>query len=145
LEEHVRIGSLRRKACAAVVGSVLLTFGTSGLGQTPAPGHPAPKGVTLQPDGTSYTSIVGGPPESVTMESGYVVVLPSTSGEKHSSKQYEEVLVVLAGAGEMRITAGPVLKLKPYSAAYCPPQTEHVVVNTGKEPLRYVYVAAKTL
>jgi mannose-6-phosphate isomerase-like protein (cupin superfamily) len=138
------IGNLRRTAGATVVSSVVLMYAPSGLGQTPAPLHPVPKVVTLQPDGTSYTSIVGGPPESVTMESGYVVVPPSKSGEKHSTKHYEEALVVFGGAGEMRITGGPILKLKPYSAAYCPPQTEHVVVNTGKEPLRYVYVAAKT-
>jgi len=123
---------------------VVLMYASSGLGETPAALHPVPKVVTLQADGTSYTSIVGGPPESVTMESGFVVVLASKSGEKHNSQQYEEVLVVLAGVGEMRITAGPVLRLKPYSAAYCPPHTEHVVVNTAKEPLRYVYVAAKT-
>jgi mannose-6-phosphate isomerase-like protein (cupin superfamily) len=140
------IGTTRGTIAAALAGCLVLTFAVLalGLGQAARPDHPVPKAVLLQPNGTGYVSIVGGPPESVTMESGYVVVMPSKSGEKHSSKQYEEVLVVYAGTGEMRITGGPVLPLKAYSAAYCPPQTEHVVVNVGREPLRYVYVAAKT-
>lgn len=138
------IAMKRSKAAAAVVGGLVLTCGALALGQVSRPRLPAPKTVVLPPDGGDYVSILAGPPESVTMESGYVVLPPSNSGEKHSSKQYEEVLVVLAGTGEMRITRGAVLSLKPYSAIYCPPQTEHVVVSTGREPLRYVYVAAKT-
>ncbi len=134
-------GTVRGAAVAAIV--VWVTYGTIGFGQVSKPSHPVPKVVALPPNGTGYVPILGGPPESVTMESGYVVLLPSASGEKHSSKQYEEVLVVLAGVGEMRITGGAVLGLKPYSAVYCPPQTEHLVANTGKEPLRYVYVAAR--
>ena len=105
---------------------------------------PRPKAVVLPADGADHTSVVAGPPESVTMESGHVVLQAGQAGEKHSSKQYEEVLVVLGGTGEMRITGGAVLTLKAGSAAYCPPQTEHVVVNTGRDTLRYVYVAAKT-
>jgi len=119
-----------------------LPFVTDAKQAKPSPG-PAAKTVTLNPAGRDYTSIVAGPPESVSMESGYVVVMPAQSGGRHSTKNYEEVLVVLAGSGEMRLTSGTVLVLKPYVAAYCPPRTEHDVVNTGKEPLRYVYVAAK--
>jgi mannose-6-phosphate isomerase-like protein (cupin superfamily) len=77
------------------------------------------------------------------MESGLVVLAPSKSGEKHSTKQYEEVLVVFSGTGEMRITGSVALNLKPNIVAYCPPKTEHHIVNTGSEPLRYLYVAAK--
>lgn len=104
-------GTVRGAAVAAIV--VWVTYGTIGFGQVSKPSHPVPKVVALPPNGTGYVPILGGPPESVTMESGYVVLLPSASGEKHSSKQYEEVLVVLAGVGEMRITGGAVLGLKP--------------------------------
>jgi len=130
-----------------VIGLLALTvlalpFVTDARQAKPLPG-PAAKTVTLNPTGRDYTSIVAGPPESVSMESGYVVTMPGQSGGRHSTKNYEEVLVVLAGTGEMRLTAGKALLLRPYVAAYCPPRTEHDVVNTGKEPLRYVYVAAK--
>ena len=49
----------------------------------------------------------------------------------------------LAGTGEMRITDGKTLQLKPNVVAYGPPMTEHDVVNTGLGPLRYLYVVAK--
>ena len=77
------------------------------------------------------------------MRFGSVVLLPSKDVGKHSTGNNEEALVVLAGSGEMRMSSGVILKLKPYVVAYCPPETEHNVVNTGSDPLRYVYVVAK--
>ena len=77
------------------------------------------------------------------MHSGAVVLLPSKSVGNHSTENYEEAVIVLAGSGEMRISGGETLILKPNSVAYCPPHTEHDVVNTGSQPLRYLYVVAK--
>jgi len=104
---------------------------------------PASKVVELDPVAKEYTRVLGGPPETATMRSGYVVLEPSKSVGKHSTESYEEAVIVFAGVGEMRSSNGSVLKLKPYVVAYCPPDTEHDVVNTGTEPLRYVYVVAK--
>ena len=104
---------------------------------------PRPKSVEIDRSATTDTRIFGGPPETVTMRSGSVVLLPSKSVGKHNTGDYEEAVVVLAGNGEMRLADGTVLKLKPYVVAYCPPGTEHDVMNTGNEPLRYVYVVAK--
>jgi len=87
--------------------------------------------------------VLGGPPETLTMRSGSVVLLPSKSVGRHNTGDYEEAVVVLAGRGEMRLADGTVLNLKPFVVAYCPPGTEHDVKNTGDEPLRYVYVVAK--
>ena len=77
------------------------------------------------------------------MRSGAVVLPPLQSVGKHSTGGYEEAIIVLAGAGEMRLSDGTVLPLEPHSVAYCPPATEHDVVNTGSDPLRYVYVVAQ--
>ena len=104
---------------------------------------PKPKSVEIDRSATTDTRVLGGPPETVTMRSGSVVLLPSKSVGKHNTGDYEEAVVVLAGNGEMRLADGTVLKLKPYVVAYCPPGTEHDVMNTGNEPLRYVYVVAK--
>jgi mannose-6-phosphate isomerase-like protein (cupin superfamily) len=76
------------------------------------------------------------------MRSGLVVLNPGESVGRHSTEGYEEVLVVLAGAGEMRFTSHDSLPLEAPCAAYCPPRTEHDVTNTGTAPLRYVYVVA---
>ena len=99
--------------------------------------------VQLSDSTSHYQEVLSGPPETASMESGLVVLFPSTSVGKHSTKSYEEAVIVFSGAGEMRITGGPTFKLKTNSVAYCPPNTEHDVVNTGSVPLRYLYIAAK--
>jgi mannose-6-phosphate isomerase-like protein (cupin superfamily) len=77
------------------------------------------------------------------MESGVVTLKPGESGTQHSTKDYEEAIVVFSGVGEMVISGGPTLNLTSYSVAYCPRKTVHNVRNIGATPLRYVYVAAK--
>ena len=130
-----------------VLLALLFTSGTviaanSAFGQT-TPITPSPLIIDLNMKSAEYQEVLGGPPKSVSMESGLVVLAPSKSGEKHSTKKYEEVLVVFSGTGEMRITGRQTLKLKPNVVAYCPPMTEHYIANTGYAPLRYLYVAAK--
>jgi len=88
-------------------------------------------------------AVLGGPPETVTMRSGSIVLQPGRNVGKHSTRANEEVLFVFSGAGEMRLSDGTVLNLRPYVVAYCPPDTEHDVFNTGGEPLRYVYLVAR--
>lgn len=103
---------------------------------------PEPKLISLDLGAKEYMRILGGPPETVTMHSGLVVLDPGKSVGKHDTKNYEEVLVVLEGAGEMMITDGPTLQLKAGSIAYCPPRTEHDVICTGSAKLKYVYIVA---
>ncbi|NIO00731.1 MAG: hypothetical protein GTO42_01110 [Candidatus Latescibacteria bacterium] len=42
------------------------------------------------------------------------------------------------------ITDRPTLILRTSRVAYCPPRTEHNVINTGSGQLRYIYIVAKT-
>jgi mannose-6-phosphate isomerase-like protein (cupin superfamily) len=107
--------------------------------------HTKPKAclVQLSDSTTDYQEVLSGPPQTATMQSGLVVLFPSKSVGKHSTKSYEEAVVVFSGTGEMRITGGPTFKLKMNTVAYCPPNTEHDVINTGSGPLRYLYVASK--
>ncbi|MFZ0770351.1 MAG: cupin domain-containing protein [Candidatus Sulfotelmatobacter sp.] len=105
---------------------------------------PAPKVVELDSRGKDYLQVLGGPPESVTMKSGLVVLAPNKSVGKHSTGQHEELLVVLEGQGEMSFKDGSKLDVQANHALYCPPETEHNVTNTGRSVLRYVYVVAST-
>lgn len=105
--------------------------------------EPRPKVVRIDPSRADYTPLLSGPPETATMRSGSVVLLSGQSVGKHSTGEYEEAIVVLAGTGEMRLSDGGALQLDRHSVAYCAPATEHDVVNTGVVPLRYVYVVAK--
>ncbi len=102
-----------------------------------------PKFFGLDPNAAAPVQILNGPPETVSMRSGYMVIPPSKSVGIHSTKGNEETIVVLAGTGELRITGKPAIALRGYSVAYCPPNTEHNVVNTGSDTLRYVYVVAR--
>jgi mannose-6-phosphate isomerase-like protein (cupin superfamily) len=72
-----------------------------------------------------------------------MVLAPSKSVGKHSTRDNEEAIVVLSGTGEIKIIGGSTLHLRPDCVAYCPPNTEHNVTNTGTDTLRYVYIVAK--
>jgi len=100
------------------------------------------KVVALERSENGIQPILTGPPETMTMRSGYVVLEPGHSVGRHSTEHHEEVLVVLEGEGEMLFQDGAKLKLKGRTALYCPPETEHDVRNTGSTNLRYVYIVA---
>jgi len=125
-------------------GSLALLIGLSILaaarGHTP---KPTPRLVELNPTTREHMLVLSGPPETVTMRAGLVVLPPAKSVGQHSTEAFEDAVIVLAGVGEMRIRGGPTFKLKPSVVAYCPPLTEHDVINTGDEPLRYLYVVSK--
>jgi len=106
--------------------------------------HPIPKVVIMDESVEEHQSLLGGPPHTLTMQSGLVVIKPGDSIEIHNTENYEEVLVILAGVGQMIITDGPVLNLNVNVIAYCPPYTEHYVTNNGDRPLRYIYLVADT-
>jgi quercetin dioxygenase-like cupin family protein len=104
---------------------------------------PLPKVLKLDAEGKDYLPLLTGPPETVSMRSGLVVLAPGTSVGRHSTGSHEEMLVVLEGTGQMLLTGGEALPVAAGTAVYCPPNREHDVLNTGPAPLRYVFVVAK--
>lgn len=104
---------------------------------------PVPKLIKLNLQGKEYMRVLGGPPESSTMRSGFVTLAPGKSVGKHSTEKYEEMVIIFEGKGEMRITGGDTFSCSRGDVMYCPPRTEHDVVNTGKGELRYLYVVAQ--
>jgi quercetin dioxygenase-like cupin family protein len=104
---------------------------------------PKPKVIPLQSSGKDVSPVLSGPPETVTMKSGLVVLAPGKSVGKHSTERNEELLIVFEGQGEMSFKDGAELPVKANTAVYCPPETEHNVTNTGTGLLRYLYVVAK--
>ena len=133
--------SLTSAVALALVVLPSTPFAASAAERTIAP---KAKVISLESSGKDYVPILTGPPESVNMRSGLVVLAPGKSVGKHSTEQNEELLVVLEGQGEMTFRDGSKLPVRANSALYCPPQTEHNVTNTGAGPLRYVYVVAGT-
>lgn len=124
--------------------AALLICSIASIAAEPPQEKPRPKVVELNSAGKDYLQVLGGPPESVTMKSGLVLLAPTKSVGKHSTGQHEELLIVLEGRGEMTFKDGSRLDVSANHALYCPPETEHNVTNTGTSVLRYVYVVAST-
>jgi quercetin dioxygenase-like cupin family protein len=105
---------------------------------------PVAKVIPLTIGDKDYLRILDGPPDAVEMHSGIVNLKPNTSVGKHNTEDYEELVIVLEGKGEMRISGGDILKIEKNVALYCPPHREHDIYNTGPVQLKYIYVVAKT-
>ncbi len=105
--------------------------------------RPRLKSVALDPAAGPYQRLLGGPPETVTMRSGLVTLAPGRAVGRHSTGDREEALVVLEGAGRLTLAGGDALDLLPGCLAYCPPESEHDVLNVGPGLLRYVYITAQ--
>ena len=124
---------------------ILLLFGKSTYSYAQKNIHtPIPKLVELSRLVPDSMQVLSGPPETVTMRSGYMVLPPNKSVGRHSTKNNEEEIVVLAGEGEFKIVNGKSFHVRPYCVVYCPPNTEHDVTNAGIDTLRYVYIVART-
>jgi oxalate decarboxylase/phosphoglucose isomerase-like protein (cupin superfamily) len=93
-----------------------------------------------------YQRILEGKPKTCGMRSGRVFLEPGNACGQHSTKEHEELLVFLAGHGELQI-GDPAQHVAPLSVgagrvAYIPPKTLHDVRNTGDAPLVYIYCVA---
>lgn len=124
-------------------GALIILFAPLTFGQRQAPNKPVPKLIKLDPKGQDYLRVLAGPPETSTMRSGLVTLAPMKSVGKHSTEEFEELVIILDGQAEMKITGGGTLRLAKGFAAYCPPRTEHDVLNVGTDTLRYIYVVAE--
>lgn len=102
-----------------------------------------PKSVPLPLTDAGYTCLLRNGVDSVSMKSGHVVLVPGENVGEHSTQGNEEILVALSGAGELRIPGRAALAVRPGCVLYNPPQTLHDVVNTGVEPLRYLFIVSK--
>jgi mannose-6-phosphate isomerase-like protein (cupin superfamily) len=103
---------------------------------------PHAKVVKLDSAGKHDTLLLSGPPETVTMRSGLVILEPGQTVGKHSTGAHEEILVILEGEGAMTFKDGVKLQVDANHILYCPPDTGHDMMNTGKSVLRYVYIVA---
>jgi len=93
-------------------------------------------------DPGDYHLLLTGKPETCGMRSGRVRLAPGKSIGRHDTKGNEEILVFLAGRGVAQIGEGTRLQVGVGQVAYIPPQTAHDIVNTGTEPLVYVFCVA---
>ncbi len=95
-------------------------------------------------DQPEYQNLLDGGPQTLGMRSGRVYLEPGKSCGRHSTKQHEELLVFLAGRGELLIGEGNSFQVGRGRVAYIPPNTDHDVSNTGEQPLVYIYCVVPT-
>ncbi len=102
------------------------------------------KPLVLELDTTNdYQPLLAGKPQTCGMRSGRVFLPPGKDCGLHSTNAHEEILVFLGGQGTACI-GNPVV---PQSVGrgkilYIPPHTPHNIVNSGSEPLMYIYCVA---
>ena len=90
-------------------------------------------------DKAEYQRLLGGKPQTCGMRAGRVFLPPGQDCGEHSTNSQEELLVFLAGQGEVIIGKGTLLRVGVGKISYIPPDTAHNVRNTGNEPLVYIY------
>ncbi|MDP8299807.1 MAG: cupin domain-containing protein [Candidatus Tantalella remota] len=89
-----------------------------------------------------YQRLLSGPPETVRMKSGSVVLQPGESVGEHIAEAREEAIIVLEGQGEIFCEGTGNIQIEEKELVYIPRGTKHNVKNTGGVPLKYVYVVA---
>lgn len=77
------------------------------------------------------------------LSSGLVTLKPNESIGEHSTKEREEIIVILKGKARLRFGKKGRFNLKEKSFVYLPCQTKHNVENTGSGLLCYAYITAK--
>jgi quercetin dioxygenase-like cupin family protein len=98
--------------------------------------------VTSLEDPCDYHILLAGKPQTFGMRSGRVRLAPGRSIGLHNTKANEELLVFLSGSGVALIGQETRLHVGAGKVAYIPPQTPHDILNTGTEPLLYVFCVA---
>ncbi|MDY6833999.1 MAG: cupin domain-containing protein [Chloroflexota bacterium] len=98
-----------------------------------------PKLIDLGQGADKYTRLLGGKPETHGMRSGYMVLPPGDEVGLHSTKDAEELILVLEGQGYCQLPE-TAIRVQKEQAVYIPPHTEHNIRNSGDVSLCYVYV-----
>lgn len=81
-------------------------------------------------------------PDTLAIKSGHVVLKNGEECGRHNTQSREEILVIMKGAGAVKIDGQKPLKIKAPSVYYIPPKTWHNVKNTSSKILDYVYITA---
>ena len=82
--------------------------------------------------------------DALSFRSGYVVLKENENIGKHNTEDSEEILITLEGNGKLYIDGREKLNFEEGTAVYIPPNTIHDVKNTGRSPLKYIFVTCNT-
>lgn len=99
--------------------------------------------IVVKIDGAEkFVRLLGGPPATAGMKSGFVTLKPGESVGAHKTEGREEAIVILSGRASIFCRGELFAVAEAASLAYIPPETAHDIKNAGDCDLRYVYVVA---
>lgn len=93
-------------------------------------------------DQHEFQRLLPGQPQTHGMKAGRVYLEVGKACGRHSTKDFEEFLVFLAGEGKVHVGDDQQFPAGAGKVAYIPPRTLHDVQNTGSEALVYIYCVA---
>ena len=93
------------------------------------------------PDTSEYVRLLGAP-DSLALHSWLVTLRPGEDCGWHSTESYEEMIIVLEGAGHLESEGIGRRPLGTGQYGYNGPHTRHCVFNTSDQPMRYIYIVA---
>jgi len=94
------------------------------------------------PDTSEYVRLLGAP-DSRALHAGLVTLQPGEDCGWHSTENYEEMIIVLEGAGHLESEGIGRRALHKGQYGYNGPHTRHCVFNTSDQPMRYIYIVAR--
>lgn len=90
-----------------------------------------------------YQPLLTGLPQTRGMRSGRVFLKTGQECGAHSTKAHEEILIFLGGLGTAHVgDPAESLSVGRGKVLYIPPHTPHNIINSGTEPLIYIYCVA---
>ena len=146
IEKHATKREVGKAMCPFIlfVALILTAQPLFSQGQDTITSHPRPKIITFNPDSSTYKCLFDGIKDSVAFYSGVVTVAPGESCGTHNTEIYEEMIILLKGVCQLKITGHEDVLLNYGKIAFIPPQTEHNMVNPGPEEAKYIYIAVKS-
>ena len=99
----------------------------------------APKLIRLT---SQQERLLSGPPETVGIKSGHMVLDSGAESGRHTTGAREEILIIRSGSGLVEVQGHPNFAINPNVTLYIPPETWHNVKNNSQETLDYIYVVS---
>lgn len=90
-----------------------------------------------------FKRLVGDSHKPSGLSSGLMRLKPKESVGEHSTKDREEIIIILKGKARVRYGRRGSVILKENSFAYFPSRTRHNIENVGSSTLSYTYITAR--
>jgi mannose-6-phosphate isomerase-like protein (cupin superfamily) len=90
-----------------------------------------------------FKRLIGNSRKPSGLSSGLVRLKPKESAGEHSTKDREEIIIILKGKARVRYGRRGRFILREKSLVYFPCRTRHNVENVGSRALEYTYITAR--